>query len=163
MLSRSRMIWLLPPSPSHQQVVSLSQSSCVSLVKLSDGRGGRGWGRSQIIWQRESLVLYKSFILSAWLYYCCSEDCLQPAAASSIKLIKLMAKSLIEPMLEHCLILTGLIRSHHCSTRVVKQGDHQSKKTTLIDKVHTKPSQKTSVDPGNNLQCSGYCRLHILD
>ncbi len=28
---------------------------------LLQGRGGRGWGRSQIIWHRVSLVLYKSF------------------------------------------------------------------------------------------------------
>jgi hypothetical protein len=43
-LSR-RMIWLLPhPSPlSRQQVVSLSQSSCVSPIQLTDGReGGEG-------------------------------------------------------------------------------------------------------------------------
>ncbi len=46
------MIWLLPQSlpPSRHQVVSLSQSSCVSLAELTDGRWGvRGWGRSQII------------------------------------------------------------------------------------------------------------------
>ncbi len=35
----------LPPSPlSHQQLVSLSQSSCVSPVELTDGRGGREEG-----------------------------------------------------------------------------------------------------------------------
>ncbi len=45
-----------PPLPfSHQQVVSLSQSFCVS-----PGDEGRGWGRSQITQRRESLVL-KSF------------------------------------------------------------------------------------------------------
>jgi hypothetical protein len=49
------MIWLLLPSPplslSPEQIVSLSQFSCVSLIKLTDGRGGeRGWcGRSQIM------------------------------------------------------------------------------------------------------------------
>jgi hypothetical protein len=37
------MIWLLahPLTPvTRQQVVSLSQSSCVSLVELTDGKGG---------------------------------------------------------------------------------------------------------------------------
>ncbi len=50
------MIWLPPTlSPTHQQVVSLSPSSCVSPVELSDRRGVvRGWGRSQIT--RESLM-----------------------------------------------------------------------------------------------------------
>ncbi len=33
---------LLTPSPSRQQVVSLSQSSCVSSDELTDGRGGGG-------------------------------------------------------------------------------------------------------------------------
>jgi hypothetical protein len=39
------MIWLLAlplPLLSRLQVVSLSRSSCVSPVELSDGRGGRG-------------------------------------------------------------------------------------------------------------------------
>ncbi len=46
-LSRHRVIWLLPhplPSLSRQQVVSLSQSSCVSPVELFDGREGGGLG-----------------------------------------------------------------------------------------------------------------------
>jgi hypothetical protein len=57
------MIWLLPPTPSPtlSSKISLSQSSCVSPVELTDGRVGRGWKRSQIIRGRESLVLYKSF------------------------------------------------------------------------------------------------------
>jgi hypothetical protein len=62
-LSRRRKIWLLPHPlpPLPQKFVSLSQSSCVSPVELHNGRwGGRGWGRSQIIRRRESLVLYKS-------------------------------------------------------------------------------------------------------
>jgi len=42
----------------YQQVVSRSQSSCVSPVELIDGRG---WARSQIIQPQECLVLYKSF------------------------------------------------------------------------------------------------------
>ncbi len=49
MLSRCRIIWLLP-DPSllyHQQVVSLSQTSSVSSVELTDGsvgeeKGGEG-------------------------------------------------------------------------------------------------------------------------
>jgi hypothetical protein len=49
---------LLPLS--RQQLVSLSQSSCVS---LTDERGGRrGWAWSQIILPRESLALFKSSI-----------------------------------------------------------------------------------------------------
>ncbi len=46
MLSRRRMIWLLPyPLPlSREQVVSLSPSSCVSPVELTDGGRGRGAG-----------------------------------------------------------------------------------------------------------------------
>ncbi len=47
-LSRRRMSFLLPlppfPSLSRQQVVSLSQSSWVSLVELADGEGGVGKG-----------------------------------------------------------------------------------------------------------------------
>ncbi len=54
-----------PPSPlSHQQVVPLSQSSSVSPVGLTDGRGGKGMGEEpnhQIIRLRESLALRKSF------------------------------------------------------------------------------------------------------
>ncbi len=54
------------PSPLFRQLVasSFSQSSWSSL--LTGGRG-RGWGRSQIIQQLESLVLYKSFNT---LWYC---------------------------------------------------------------------------------------------
>jgi hypothetical protein len=46
-----------PVSPlSRQQLVSLSQSSCVSPAELTDVRGGRRrWARSQIIRPRESL------------------------------------------------------------------------------------------------------------
>jgi len=43
------------------QVVSLSQSSCVSPVELTNWRGREWWARSQIIRPRESLTLYKSF------------------------------------------------------------------------------------------------------
>ncbi len=48
-------------------VVSLTRSSCVSLVELTDGRGGEVWGRSQIIRRREILVLYKSLILAGYI------------------------------------------------------------------------------------------------
>jgi hypothetical protein len=64
MLCCGRMIRLLAhplPSLSWQQVVSVSQSPCVSPVELTDGRGGEGvCGGSQIIRPRESLALYKS-------------------------------------------------------------------------------------------------------
>jgi hypothetical protein len=56
-----------PPHPplSRQQVISLYQSSCVSPVQLTDGRGGgRGGGRSQIIQSRGSLALYQIIQLS---------------------------------------------------------------------------------------------------
>ncbi len=53
------------PSPyplAPQQVVSLSLSSCVSPVELTDEeRWGRGLVKNQILLQRESLGLYKSF------------------------------------------------------------------------------------------------------
>jgi hypothetical protein len=48
MLSCDRMIWLLAPPLSRQQIASLTQSSCVSPVLLTDGRGGgvgRAWSR----------------------------------------------------------------------------------------------------------------------
>ncbi len=48
-----------PPPHSRQQIVSLTQSSCVSLGELTDGRGG-GWGRIQIIRRRKSMFLNKS-------------------------------------------------------------------------------------------------------
>ncbi len=47
------------PFPSRQQVVSLSQFSCVATVKLTGGEWGGGW--TQIIRRQESLALYKSF------------------------------------------------------------------------------------------------------
>jgi hypothetical protein len=51
----------LPPPPlSRQQVVSLSQPSCVSPVKAETEGGGEGGAKSEIIRLRESLVLYKS-------------------------------------------------------------------------------------------------------
>jgi hypothetical protein len=62
-----RMI-LVPPQPSptlsSQQVISLSRSSCVSPIELTegpDGEGGEWWWSSQIIRRRESLVLHTSF------------------------------------------------------------------------------------------------------
>ncbi len=51
---------LAPPPPfSCQQVIYFSQSSCLSSVEFTDGRGRRGRGKSQIIRRRESLVFYK--------------------------------------------------------------------------------------------------------
>jgi hypothetical protein len=41
--------------------------SCGSTVELTDGSGWRGWARSRIIRQRETLVLYRSQTLSASL------------------------------------------------------------------------------------------------
>jgi hypothetical protein len=76
------MIWLLPPSLppySRQQVLSLSQSSCVSRVKLTKGDGGeeRGGGRSQKFRQREippylpSLPPYsRQIVLSLSVFLC---------------------------------------------------------------------------------------------
>ncbi len=67
-LSAGRMIRLLThplPPLSREQVVSLSQSSCVSPVELTDGGA-----RSQSIRPREGLVLYKSFnTLCPWDSY----------------------------------------------------------------------------------------------
>jgi hypothetical protein len=67
----SRMIWLLShtrPPPRHH-VVSLSQSYSVSLVELTDGRGGKGWERSQIIRRRESGALNKSFSILCYTHH----------------------------------------------------------------------------------------------
>jgi hypothetical protein len=50
-----------PPPISRQQVVSLSQSYCVSPITGDMRGGGGGRARNQIIRPRESLVLYKSF------------------------------------------------------------------------------------------------------
>jgi hypothetical protein len=54
------MIWLLTLPPFCEQVVSLFQSSCVSLVKPTDG-GGEGIGVELSHTMRKELVLYKSF------------------------------------------------------------------------------------------------------
>ncbi len=63
-LSCGRMIRLLahslsPPSLPREQVVSLRRPRPSSLL-TGKGMGGRG-AKSQIIWSRESLSLYKSF------------------------------------------------------------------------------------------------------
>jgi hypothetical protein len=67
------MIWLLPhlfpPSLSPiTQVVSLSQSSCVLPVMLTDGK--EGVGRSPIRRRRESLVryIYHSILSASFLF-----------------------------------------------------------------------------------------------
>ena len=52
-LSRCHVIWLLPHPPPYP-VSKLSLFLSLSLwVELTDGRGGRGWWRSQIIGRRE--------------------------------------------------------------------------------------------------------------
>ncbi len=51
-----------PPSPHllpSATCFSFAQSSCVSPIELTDGRGGRWWARSQIIRLQENLALYK--------------------------------------------------------------------------------------------------------
>jgi len=61
-----------PPltSPSRQQVVSLSQSVCVSPDELTDGKGGgKGWCSSLIIRRWDSLVLYNP-LNTLWLLAC---------------------------------------------------------------------------------------------
>ncbi len=56
------IVWFDPyPSLSRQQILSLSQSSCVSPVDCRAYWRETGWRRSRIIRPRESLVLYKSF------------------------------------------------------------------------------------------------------
>jgi hypothetical protein len=64
-VSRPTLPTMLPvpvPTLYRQQVVSLSQSSFVSPVKLTDGRkGGRGRATRQIILRRENMALYESF------------------------------------------------------------------------------------------------------
>ncbi len=70
-----------------QQVVSIFQSSCVSLVELTDGRKGRkgggdgegdGRGKNQIKRRREGLVLYKLFnsLWKSWNRYYSSTICM---------------------------------------------------------------------------------------
>ncbi len=38
------VVWFIPPPPFRQQIACLSQSSCVSPVELTTGRGGGGGG-----------------------------------------------------------------------------------------------------------------------
>ena len=65
-LSCSRFWLLAHPTPlSRQQLFSLSQSSCVSLVDFPDERGG-GWAWSQIKRPRGILALYTLLIPSDW-------------------------------------------------------------------------------------------------
>jgi hypothetical protein len=47
-------------------VVTLSQSSCVSPVELTDRRGGMEWARSRIIRPQESLALHNRSMLSGF-------------------------------------------------------------------------------------------------
>ncbi len=78
---------LAPPFPtlSRQQVISLSQSSYVSPVQLTDGTGGRGRARSQIICPRASLVLCKTFKTLCVLFSFETIGCVCPWLAPVIK------------------------------------------------------------------------------
>ncbi len=81
------VVWFgfsLTPSPLFRQLVSspFSQSSWTSL--LTGGRG-RGWGRSQIIQQLESLVLYKSFN-TLWYYPLTAADSAQALPLTYVRL-----------------------------------------------------------------------------
>ncbi len=63
------VVWFsssLPPPPPPHLYLFLSLPEW-SPAELTDGWGGRGWERSQIIRQRESLVLCKSFN-TLWLF-----------------------------------------------------------------------------------------------
>ncbi len=62
------VIWLHPhPPPYPVGQLSLFLSLPVRrMSRLLAGEDGRGWGRSQIIRLRESLVLYKSFNTYSW-------------------------------------------------------------------------------------------------
>ncbi len=51
----------LPPSVSKLSLFLRLPVSRRSSLLTGDGRGGRGWGRSQILRRRESLVLYKPY------------------------------------------------------------------------------------------------------
>ncbi len=55
------------PSQLSQEARTATRRKSEKERQLADGRRGGGWGRNQIIWQRESLVLYKS--MNHWSYY----------------------------------------------------------------------------------------------
>ncbi len=57
-----------PPLPS-ASCLSISVLLCVTSKAYWQEGGGKRWGRSQIIWRRESLSLYKSFY-TLWLWHC---------------------------------------------------------------------------------------------
>ncbi len=58
--SQSYVLASPPPNPLfRQQVVSLSQSSCVSPVQLTDGRGGKRGGEAKSYDVKKAWVLYK--------------------------------------------------------------------------------------------------------
>jgi hypothetical protein len=54
---------LLPPSPVRRLSLFLSLPVC-RLSSLLTGEEGSGWARSQIIWPRESLALFRSYSLT---------------------------------------------------------------------------------------------------
>jgi hypothetical protein len=65
LVSRMVRFHARPPSPLYHQTIS--QSSCVSPVVLSDGRG---WAWSRIIRSQGGLALYNRSMLSGWRPYC---------------------------------------------------------------------------------------------
>jgi hypothetical protein len=103
------MIWLdLAPRPSPSPT-HLKSASCLSVSVFLFVAGPE----EEVGEEPNHMTAKKpgplQIINILWLYFSCSEDWLQPGAASSIKLIKLLAKSSYEPVLEYCLIFTGLI------------------------------------------------------
>jgi hypothetical protein len=69
------MIWQLhpplPPSTISKLSLFLILTVCRPLSLIGEGGGGRGGGRSQIIQQRGSLVLYNTLnTLCNYVYYC---------------------------------------------------------------------------------------------
>jgi hypothetical protein len=74
----------LPPHPtSPQQVVSLSNSPCVSPVELNDGRDGEGGSRGQPNYMTEESLLLNKKINTLWFSLSKEEDhrfCSRPNA-----------------------------------------------------------------------------------
>jgi hypothetical protein len=67
-LSWGRMIRLLPPPFSRQQVVSLSQSSCVSPVELTDGGAGGGGAKVYDSEKARSSINYSILSAVQWTW-----------------------------------------------------------------------------------------------
>ncbi len=92
-----------PPSPhSRQQVIFLSQSSCVSPVEHTDGIGAEGVGEEPEMRLRESLVLYKPFN-TLWIVHtaypsmgCSAASQAIPAAAAANKVLNVSCTVLLQ-------------------------------------------------------------------